>query len=278
MGARIILLLLLLIPSLCFGQEQVARLSIPFVASSISAGTTAYCTGAATCTATNPGECDQLCEDGEGSSDCGDDAAGNTNCRNTWDFSEAGTSTIDFTYTAGGTYPCASTTNTNVIRVVSDGTNWPTAQVDTVDTGSTNYTQFYFYLEAEGLSNTNSISFVKACVTSGCSTIAWWVGIYDDAGTIKPFMYYYNGSTFSQMIGTSTVSLNAWYRMRVKYDYATTSAEFWLGDTSQGSVSSSVGDRAGRYFIIGTSASKTVTYQIDNISYDDDTTPGACLN
>jgi len=141
MGARIITLLLLLIPSLCFGQEQVARLSIPFVAGGTS-DILGHCDDA---THDGAGGTVLACEDFDGSSLCA--ATYSSTCRQSYTLSLNGT--IDFDNAAApaplqGTYSTrsvASGTLENMVKFsYSAGDNiyvFAKINIDSLGTAST---------------------------------------------------------------------------------------------------------------------------------------------
>lgn len=240
--------------------------------------TAAYCTGGKTCTATNPGQCDILCEDFEGSTDCDSDNSPDKGayCRNSWVVAaDAGGSSTVFNYTPTGSY-CSGTTNLRVFRGVYDGSNAIAATFDTGGAEPITYTQFYFKFESEGIVNANYTTFLNGCVDASCSSPVWRIGLYDNAGSRVLRLIYYNGTTYTSINGSNALTENTWYRIRVKHDYTNTAVEFWLNDDSQGS-GSDVGDRSTRYIAIRTpSSAGSLTFQIDNIATDNDTGQGDC--
>lgn len=240
---------------------------------------TAYCTAAATCTATNPGQCDVLCEDFEGSTDCGG-AGDDTYCRNAYTVSVGTDCTVNFAATASGTYPCASTTNTRVLNMVSSGTNVSSVIFNAGAGKAINYTQFYFRVNSENLSSGQNTILAQGCTNSSCSAYAWKLS-FRDGGLNRYYLdlTYYNGTAFSTIsTAQGTVTTTTWYRVNVKHDYTNTAVNLSVNGSAVGEDASDVGNRQPQYFALWGGSQNTTDVEYDNWAVDDDTIQGACAN
>ena len=236
-------------------------------------GTAAYCTGAATCTATYPGECDSLCEDFEGSTAClsGGDAA----CRSGWTALVTAGGSIDFTTTHGGTLACTDK-GTNAVTVTV--TNGETGYLVTRDLGAdkaVTYTQFYLRVVSEGLAENHAVA-IAVGINAVISATTWTVALYQGTTNLYLRLCWNNDSVCS--LGTTAVTIGTWYRVRVRHNVTAGTADLKVNDTTEVTVSSGVTGDSTRYLALGSSgwASDPLTTQIDNITVDDDTEPGAC--
>jgi hypothetical protein len=291
--------ILLLIPSLCFGAagdlETIGgKVDTAITSIAGKAGTAiaticgknytdgdaaaAYCTGAATCTATTPGQCDLLCEDFEGSTDCdgagdGEDAV----CRNGWATTIGSGDSIDFTTAHSGTFGCTDK-GSNAVQVVITASSHAThASFNAGGTKAATYTQFYINVTSESLTSTQSTYLVSADVASNMSQVAWRFVLYDDYGTYYFKLTYYNTTPgFSTIQSTDAISLDTWYRVQVYHNSGDSTISWWIDGVAQ-TGDTNFGARNPQYWFIGDNASdNATTFQVDNIAVDDDTTQGAC--
>jgi len=250
-----------------------------------SGATTAYCTGATTCTATNPGECDLACEDMEGTSNCDTDDNPDltANCRNGFVATVNAGDTVNFAATAAGTYPCSKTTNTYVLDFNIAGAG---ATYVTKDAGAKKpivYEQFYVYIVSESIGNAQMVVLAGGDEAANLSTSAYTIQLYQTSDTLYLRMTYRDSGASSVYLPTAngagnTVTTGNWYLVTVKYDYTNQATEFSINGSSQG-TGASVYNRQPQYFHVGDSGfDAAVNFQIDNIAIDATATQGACLN
>lgn len=263
---------------LCFLPWLVeARICNVVVGQGVAAGTTAYCTGAATCTATNPDQCDILCEDFEGTSECDADSSPDMDavCRNQYAVVIGASSAMDFTSTATGTYPCASTTNTNVLKITQVTTDGNYALFDAGAGKPINYTQFYLKINSDSMASGNAATVFMACTTANCSTYAWKVVVRESAADTKYLdMTYYNGTAFTTKAGVTELG-TTWHRIQVMHDYTNSKVRHWVDGTPQQDEATDVGNRQPQYFGPRTE-SYTIEVEYDNWAIDATGTQGAC--
>lgn len=132
MKKLLVALLLFLLPSLCFGQEQLARLSPAIVGGGVAAaGASAFCpTG------------DTLCEDVEGSTNC--ITGSNPYCANTWTILSTAGGTITWNNTPAGSMGCTNTNSRNIQLAFSGSGDSVMIQAPTFS--STSYVSFIGYI------------------------------------------------------------------------------------------------------------------------------------
>lgn len=290
--------ILLLIPSLCFsatGDLQTIGGKVDTAITSIAgkAGTAiaticgknytdgdaaaAYCTGAATCTATTPGQCDLLCEDFEGSTDCDGAGAGtDAVCRNAYTLTDTD-SLIDFTTAHSGTFGC-NDKGSNAVKVSFTAIDEIAyATFDMGGTKAATYTQFYVNFISESLANTRITTAVNANVAANMSQTAWKISMLDAAGTLYLRLTYYNTTpSFVDISSTNSISLDTWYRVQVYHNSGDSTISWWVDGVAQ-TGASDFGTRDPRYWNIGDNDADAATvFQVDNLAVDDDTTQGAC--
>ena len=287
------ILLFLLIPSLCFAVEPIdfsksIAMSPAILGGSAgvaAAGTTAFCTAAATCTATNPGECDILCEDFEGIAECDADSSPDMDaaCRNGYAVVVGTDATLDFTSTASGTYPCATTTNTNVLKMTHAATVTTSRVV--LNSGSAQsiiHAQVYVRFNSEGILTGQSVIVMSGCADSGCSQPLWTVALYDIAGTLSLRANFRDATPAWTLLTGPNVSLNTWYRIQVKADKTNSLIDFKVDGTSYGTDGNEDSitwyDRNQQYFVLMVDNKATTEVEFDNWAVDNDTAQGACLN
>lgn len=262
--------------------KQYARMGLPMLGHHTAGGTTAYCTGAATCTATNPGNCDLLCEDYEGSSDCSS-LEGDNVCRNTYSGSLGTSATIDFTSTASGTYPCSQTSNTNVLKITHSSTATNTYIYK--DYGSDKpitYLQVYVRFNSLSIASGAYSNIVSGCASSNCSVALWSLSVQNTAKIYKFVWGAYNSTFAWQTITGPTITANVWYRVQIKVDKTNGKLQLIVDGTSYADLDITYASRDNRYLLVGLStysdtvASTEVEY--DNIAVSTSGAQGACLN
>jgi hypothetical protein len=254
-----------------------AKMNLVQVAGSVPVvGATGYCTGAATCTETNPGQCDLLCEDFEGSTSCGSGL--DSNCRNGWTATVGANATLDSTVTHSGTLACTDKgTNSAQFSATNDSTT-VYMQKDFGSEKTLTYAQCYFNLVSGVGSNTNEVT-VMGWFDS-IDTIAHWVSIINTSGTLNVQLNYFDQDIldFSHVLGTTPLSTNTWYRLRLQINTTAGTAVVLLNDTTEVSrtdIATATG--IPQIFKIGSFWTYALhVLQIDNVAVDDDTGQGAC--
>lgn len=221
-----------------------------------------YASGSsALCSSCTPGDpSDIFCEDFEGprcswtESNTGD---GDTNPQSTRNQS---------------TMPCTSKGTYNAdfyCPSASDKTYYQRAISDT----STLYVQFYFYLESEGLNDSQGFTVYQ--VESSDEVNAGAVGIAQSGGSLYLFAYANNWST-GPNVGSTALSTGTWYRIGVEYTKNTSNGlRVYLNGTEQTGCRVNTSTQALDKVTFG-GGEKAFRYQIDNIQVDDDTMPEAC--
>ena len=278
-----LLILLLLLPSLAWGQDY-ARLGMPILGGGAAAvaGTTAYCTGAATCTATNPDQCSLLCEDFEGTAACV--SGGDEECQNTWTASVTSGDSITWGYATSLPTYCAGTTNTNgVIRFVIAAASHDT--YITKDLGASagdTHLQFYINIE-DGLGGNEAAEIVLAADANNRNNLVWRIFIKNTAGANRLELDYPNASAgWSELhTGTLTADGSTFYRINVSINRTTGAVAFKVNGTDVSGSPASDGyqgaSNPARYVWFETRSNESaITFQLDNIAFDADTDPSAC--
>ena len=141
------------------------------------------------------------------------------------------------------------------------------------------YVSFYINIVSESLADGNYATLLMSAGDSDVSTRVFNVFLYQSSGVLKFGLEYWDGASYSPIIGTTSISTGTWYKVDVYYNHAVTTAQLWVNDTSQGSASNTTDSFATKFIFIGTQSGLTnalVTYQIDNLKVDDTTRPSAC--
>jgi hypothetical protein len=239
-----------------------------------AAGPVSFCTGAATCSSP-PTQCDRICEDFEGSSDCGDGS--HSVCRNTWTVVTYYGGTVDFD-TPSGTY-CSGTTNTKALKLYTVNAS-DKAFIASGDFGISPYIPAYiqFNFKYSVLGTGDRAILWMGCTDGGCGTRRGRVEATEIGGNVKLQMLYDKTSPEdTTLTGSTNLSADTWYQVRIKY-LMDGNVEFWLDGVSQGSASdanTSLGIKVHAFGTIYATAGAMYTW-IDNITFDDDTMASSC--
>lgn len=284
-------LLTLIIVLWCSAAWAVEPLNIartnPYVAGAgvAAAAQTAYCTAANACANLAADHCDQACEDFDsGSTDCDGAGAGtDANCERSYTVTIASGDSIDFVAAPSGSYPCTGTTNTNVAQVVMSAANKTTYFTSTGSNGTSGYYQFYVNVTSSSL-NTSTGYMRMFQVTNTSSNDVAILRVQGVSGALKFNFCVWNGTDITTLCanaGTGSVTTGTWYRVRISLDTGTTTAKLYVGDTEEVSHSGFNASNArtpGKWMVGQGGANNTaaITWQIDNIAWDDDTLPSAC--
>jgi hypothetical protein len=148
-----LILLLLLIPSLAWGQVSTSGVSLSGCSSGgVSAAAAPYCTGDNECTATTPGSCDLLCEDFESNQHCVDNASYDSVCRAEHRFLVAvgGTGAIDYTTAHSGTFACTDK-GSNAAKVTVSAGDSTAFYISSLSNAAGNDTYVEFYVNINSL-------------------------------------------------------------------------------------------------------------------------------
>lgn len=266
-----ILFILLAIPSLCFAGSNYVQITRG-VAS--EGGATTYCLSPTTCTATTPGECDSFCEDFNGSSYCVG-TSGDANCRSTWEVFGLAGGSIDWTTVVGGTSPCNDVGSSIATVTITNG---EATTIWTKSLGSPKnitYMQFYFRLVSESIPDNNSIMIIGT-VDSGFTTGQWLLALYQESGNRYFSLLHSDASV--EAVGTTALGVGTWYRVNVAYNLTAGTASVKVNGTTDINIPSGVTGSTPEVIALGSMnfSANQMTYQIMNLSVDDDTEPGTC--
>lgn len=186
-----------------------------------------------------------------------------------------GTSDVDPDTAHPGTLACTDKCN-HALKIVFDGTNQATSASAAFTAQSTLYTQFYLYIGAEGLADTDVQYFIGARNTA--SGTVWRVGLYQAAGgQLQLKLGYYPEPGSPSDYGTlSNVSVETWYRVAVKWVVGGAS-KFYVDGVEVGAGFTG-GTASIDYISLGwhVAPDETMTVYFDNLKVDNDTMPGAC--
>lgn len=234
-------------------------------------GSAAYCTGAATCTATNPGECDLVCEDFEGSTSC--DGDGDAYCRNGWTL--GGTDTVwTWNDTPAASNLCSGTTSTRSIKaVITTGSGGAALKTFT----ATPDIHFQFYFTPVSINFTVNGQWTK--VLGFQAVRDCYVTIVQISEGVYRLQMIYRGSDFEAHFLTPAVdlSVNTMYRAYGNL-HANGTVSFTVNSTTVNSTTNALDDYSftSVYFGPDGMADANTTYQVDNLAVDNDTDAGAC--
>ena len=233
-----------------------------FAASPAFIGTTGLGPESAACSFSTS-DADILGESFEGANSGYDNAS--------WTETVAGTSSVDPDAAHPGSLSCADKCS-HAVKVISDGSNSAKTNSPTFTESSTLYTQVYLYVDAEGLSDTDVQSFFSAYTGS---TLTWYLRLYQVSGGINLYLYYWNGSANVAYATTSSISIQTWYRVSIRW-VSGGSSKLYVNGTEVG-TGFTAGSRNIDNVVLGTGApTKTFTVYYDNLKLDNDTMPGAC--
>lgn len=270
-------LLILLFPALLHAQCIVGQMS---VAGKVAAAS-GYCTAGATCTASTPGQCDVICEDFEGSTDCDDGATESLYCRNAYTVTIAAGDAVTWATPTNGL--CTDEGSYAVDFDVNGGSRTTIMAYDTGADKAIVHVQFYLYVVDENLADKGTMS-VMYGQTSAPAT-AWGIMVKQATGGDKVLRlaYWQNTGAMAYVDGTTplTVGSNTWYRVQLVYDTTGGTATVTLNGTSEISVADvqTSSPRQTQIIKLGSLSSwgsAAAHFQLDNIAIDDDTAQGAC--
>ncbi len=242
-------------------------------------GAVAYCTGAATCTATTPGQCDILCEDFEGSADCGDDTANDQTCRNEWDTTEDTGNGNVVIFDATPTNALCTDEGSYAAQITKGYTTSSQCGYKLVITEKANlWVQFYMNVTTQPATTGTVMIFQLLDGSNRAVGLQLGGADYDWVR-----LSYHDGS--STVTGTTyTIAPNTWYRVQIIWNAATgggnngTVALYVDGneETNITTNNSTYVPDSVNFGNIGAGDTDIFTVQFDNIAVDDDTIQGAC--
>lgn len=201
------ILFLLCLPLALLAQDkpvQVARMGPVMVGG--SAGTAASYTWSCI-------DADIMCEDFDGASVCGDDAAGATNCQETWDVTETASATVVFA-TAG----TACTGKGTYVALLDDADAAAFGAYMVYDAGASKtetWTQLYFKATEDLAANARTMKLVSICSNATCSSEAVSVKWYRVGAGAYRLDVVFNAKTYSST--ATNLALNKWYGLRLYY-------------------------------------------------------------
>ena len=241
-----------------------------------------YCTGAATCTATTPGECDKLCEDHEGSSNCDADNTPDRGayCRNGWALTDAYSS---LTYAAhSGTFGCTDKGSYAATATVAATYKGGVTVLSVQSDSDTAYGQFYFNVVSHTSSNADTIVYFG--LSSGAGTSGDRMGCYvrSDGTNLALYCGYTNNSrTYVEEGSNPAINTNTWYRLRLRWvRNSAGGAVAKLNDdtimTASGSTYNSANGNISWSSGASGATSLRFVVQVDNIVRDSNAEPGTC--
>ncbi len=238
-----------------------------------------YATPSGLCSSCTPGDpADVLCEDFEGSSDCGNDSGAKANCQCSWSATEDGTGSLNFASTRNqSTNPCANKGTYNVdLNVSGTYNNWDNDyDISKSFTAKTSlYTQAYIYIESEGLSdNQNAVLFTFT--DSGSAHEAFVVVLRQVSGALY-LATYANDTGTGPNVGGTAISTGTWYRVGMEYVSNTSNGgKIYIAGVEDVGCRINTPDMAVAN-IYALAGGGTYRWQFDNIQVDDDTMPEAC--
>ncbi len=193
-----IILFIILIPSLCYGQLSGSGFSL----SGVGAGTVAATAFCATCT----GTC-VYCEDFEGATDCSDDTA-DENCRYTYTDTIGAGGTLDFT-TAFTTSQCGATA-TQAMSMTRSGAN----VIALYSFGDQNPVYFLGYIKITGTGSQSQFFQLQRSDAGSLINIS----VYDDAGTKKLRMVHTNQASGSVTTLGPNLSSGTWIQVKIYWN------------------------------------------------------------
>lgn len=232
-----------------------------------------YCTGAATCTATYPDQCDAWCEDYAGSSSCA--STYDSVCRNTYTAGTSGTGSIDFTNTASSGYPCTNTTNVLVLTAPSSSSAYTVFNAGSAK--NVVYLRRYFKIDSNSIANGADATIAQGCADSGCTQQLWTVFVHNTGGTLSIRAKFLNSSSSWVTLTGSNISNGTWYNYGLRVDKDNSYCGLWLDGSAQASspVSITFNARNQQYFRTA-EADATSTIEFGDGAMDYTAMPGAC--
>jgi hypothetical protein len=243
------------------------------------AGSAASAAASNCCDSTS--DADVFCEDSESTTDCGDEAANDSVCRNTWDSTEATDSTVVFDAAHSGTLSCTDK-GSRAIQITKTSTDAPHGIKLAKSDESEVFVQFYLNV-TESPANAEEI-YIGSLNNAADSTRSVLLRLTGTATNPTLRILYENGSELS--VGSTTaITVGTWYRIRIHWKAASADpgsdgvVQFYVNDTNPTNISNNNSQNlVGLYRFGNANAADTGTYilQIDNIKVDNDTEPGAC--
>jgi len=209
----------------------------------------------------------------------------------TWTDVALGTdNTVTWDNSRGGTMGCLDTNDTKDVKITMTTTgasNYAYTYFDS-GTGTTErFLQVYVRIISESLNDTNS-QIILGLNSQTTGTPASSILLIQSSGQLYFQATWHDGSTTQADTGGTAISAGTWYGIRVhdKPSTADTGITWYVnydlsGDTWTEEGSGTTGSRAGRYIAIGqagTTTSRVLSLEAENIKVDDDTMPTHCTN
>lgn len=255
--------------------KQYARMGLMTIGGyTATSGASSYCTGDGTCTATYPGNCNLLCEDFEGSTQCysGYDSV----CRRAaYSVYLTGTGAIDYTTAHSGSFSCTDK-GSNALRAShSSSTSWANTSLQIATSEqSIVYGQVYVYVETMTLSASSRQSIFR--MTSSAGNASYMVNVIN----LSDKFYFEFMSAGMTAITSSEITTGTWYRIQWVADNNNDTFTAYLNGSQIGSTSTNfTTSNLQRYLELGSNDYRSATafsVQYDNIALSSSALPGAC--
>ena len=249
--------------------------------SSASASAPAYCTSATAC---GSNHCALLCEDMQGSADCGDETADDSVCRVEWDSTETGEgSSVIFDNSPSAGLGCTNP-NTQNAKVTLAGTTGHTAYFKKnlgADYSTTLGVSFYWYTSAVGNTNGQLIKLFGAEDSSNQTVLGLY--LYRGAASNYLRITYCKDDACATSVDASTTAFAAdtWYRISLLWVPGADNSgtlDVYVNSTHELDIGDLDNYRSIRNVIFGQQLAPSYSYsgQFKNIRIDNTQIPEAC--
>jgi hypothetical protein len=264
------LISLLLFLTLCCAVQASARMNAYIAGCVASAATANHCDSTS--------DSDVLCEDSESTTNCGNEAADDSVCRNTWTVREASGSTVVFDAAHSGTLSCTDKGSraVQITKTDTDATHGIIIAKTAVDA---TFVQFYLNVVAE---NANASEVYIAGIMDGSGNAIMQLRMTGKAANPTLRLLYYNGTGHAVGSESSALTVGTWYKIKMQYAVSTDTngiVKLYVDAAEVTAITNNGSTRqAARYYWGNYDGGDADTYtiQIDDIKIDDDTEPGAC--
>jgi len=271
----ILFVLLLAAPAMAEEPLQLARMNPAMLGSGGGATQKPYCLSSTTCTTGTPGNCDLICEDFEGSTECksGYDSA----CRLAWDVSAGSGQSIDFTTVHNGSFACTDKgTNAGMLTATSSGASC--AIWKDLNDQNIMYGEFYFNINSITLASGSSQD-IFTIATGAVSDDTATIQVYNKSGTLR--LYLLCDACAHGAFGSTALSTGTWYRVQWEADTTNDHFTVYLNGSKEAEITDYTSTKLPSGFYVGwtsygTRQATAAVIQYDNISVSSVGLPGGC--
>lgn len=228
---RKLILFLLLLASPAWAGGVISGAVLSGCSTGGGAGAAAFCTGATTCTATYPGNCELLCEDFEGSTQCDDSPATASTCRTARECTQGTNQTIATNASHSGTLSCTDKGNYVFQCTSAAASNSCNMGYDSGEDKAVMYLDVYVNVKSVTLASGSNQGI--AYIGSG-AFLDGTVELYL-ANSSETYSFFMTCDTCAAKVQSSAISLDTWYRVTIMANDTTNTAQFWLNGVSVGS-------------------------------------------